>query len=103
MRRDGSLADWPAAAEATRGLPRCASPMWSITTRFSLGDDRLRDRGMLTKAEAAHRLGIHEATLVRLEILRDEALVFAIEEETDLAERLDVVFFGEFHHAGGCI
>jgi len=27
--------------------------------------DRLRDRGMLTKAEAAARLGIHEATLVR--------------------------------------
>jgi hypothetical protein len=27
--------------------------------------DRLRDRGMLTKAQAAARLGIHEATLVR--------------------------------------
>lgn len=27
--------------------------------------DRLRDRGMLTKAEAVDRLGIHEATLVR--------------------------------------
>lgn len=27
--------------------------------------DRLRDRGMLTKAEAARRLGIHEATLTR--------------------------------------
>ena len=27
--------------------------------------DRLRDRGMLTKAEAVARLGIHEATLVR--------------------------------------
>ena len=65
MRRDGSLADRPDAAEATRGSPRYASPMWSITTRFGLGTDRLRDRGMLTKAEAANRLGIHEATLVR--------------------------------------
>jgi hypothetical protein len=27
--------------------------------------DRLRDRGMLTKAEAVARLGIHEATLIR--------------------------------------
>ena len=27
--------------------------------------DRLRDRGMLTKAEAATRMGIHECTLVR--------------------------------------
>ncbi|MEM5386357.1 recombinase family protein [Paraburkholderia phymatum] len=27
--------------------------------------DRLRDRGMLTRAEAASRLGIHEATLIR--------------------------------------
>jgi DNA invertase Pin-like site-specific DNA recombinase len=27
--------------------------------------DRLRDRGMLTKAEAAARLGIHESTLIR--------------------------------------
>jgi hypothetical protein len=34
---------------------------YSLRSRYS----RLRDRGMLTKAEAATRLGIHEATLVR--------------------------------------
>ena len=34
---------------------------YSLRSRYS----RLRDRGMLTKAEAATRLGIHEATVVR--------------------------------------
>jgi len=34
---------------------------YGLRSRF----DRLRDRGMLTKAEAASRLGIHEATLLR--------------------------------------
>jgi len=34
---------------------------YSLRSRYS----RLRDRGMLTKAEATTRLGIHEATLVR--------------------------------------
>jgi len=34
---------------------------YSLRSRYN----RLRDRGMLTKAEAATRLGIHEATLVR--------------------------------------
>jgi DNA invertase Pin-like site-specific DNA recombinase len=34
---------------------------YSLRSRYS----RLRDRGMLTKAEAATRLGIHETTLVR--------------------------------------
>ena len=36
----------------------------------------------------------------QLEILGDEALIFAIEEETDLAKRLDVAFVRELHHAG---
>ena len=31
--------------------------------------------------------------------LRDEALIFAIEEETDLAKRFKVVFLGELHHS----
>jgi hypothetical protein len=30
--------------------------------------------------------------------LRDEALIFAIEEETDLAKRFKIVFLGELHH-----
>jgi hypothetical protein len=30
--------------------------------------------------------------------LCDEALIFAIEEETDLAKRFKVVFLGELHH-----
>jgi hypothetical protein len=30
--------------------------------------------------------------------LRDEALILAIEEETDLAKRLKVAFLGELHH-----
>ena len=34
---------------------------YSLRSRYN----RLRDRGMLTKAEAATRLGIHEATVVR--------------------------------------
>ena len=38
-----------------------------LTHRYALRSryDRLSDRGMLTKAEAAARLGIHELTLVR--------------------------------------
>jgi hypothetical protein len=31
--------------------------------------------------------------------LRDEALIFAIEEETDLTKRFKVVFLGQLHHA----
>ena len=34
----------------------------------------------------------------QLEILGDEALILAIEEETDLAQCLDVAFFTERHH-----
>lgn len=34
----------------------------------------------------------------QLEILRDEPLILALEEETDLPERLDVAFFRERHH-----
>ena len=34
----------------------------------------------------------------QLEILGDEALILALEEETDLPERLDVAFFSERHH-----
>ena len=31
--------------------------------------------------------------------LRDEALIFAIEEETDLTKRFQILFFRQFHHA----
>jgi len=53
-------------------------------------------------------LNVRDATQTRelrrqLEILRDQALVFPIEEQTDLAERLDVVFVSELDHGGGCI
>jgi hypothetical protein len=30
--------------------------------------------------------------------LRDEALILAIEEETDLAKRVKVMFLGQLHH-----
>jgi hypothetical protein len=33
--------------------------------------------------------------------LRDEALILAIEEETDLAKRFKVVFLGQLHHPPG--
>ena len=34
----------------------------------------------------------------QLQILRDEALIFAIEEETDLAKRVDIALVRELHH-----
>jgi hypothetical protein len=36
----------------------------------------------------------------QLQVLRNEALIFAIEEETDLAKRVDVVFLAKLHHSG---
>src|SRR5262249_7133773 len=33
--------------------------------------------------------------------LRDQALIFAVEEETDLAKRFKVLFLGQLHHACG--
>jgi hypothetical protein len=48
-------------------------------------------------------LGIGDATQARdfrgqFERLRDEALILAIEEETDLAKRFKVMFLGQLHH-----
>ena len=63
--KDFVPADRPDRGAAALVSPRCASPISSIDTRFALATTRLRDRGMLTKAEAAARLGIHEATLIR--------------------------------------
>jgi hypothetical protein len=37
----------------------------------------------------------------RVQRLRDEALIFAIEEETDLAKRFKVLFLGQLHHSQG--
>ena len=52
------------AGEAVLVSPPRESPMlvhqYELRSRY----DRLRDRGMLTKQEAALRLGIHEATLI---------------------------------------
>jgi hypothetical protein len=36
----------------------------------------------------------------QLQILRDEASIFAIEEEADLAKRVDIALVRELHHAG---
>jgi hypothetical protein len=36
-----------------------------------------------------------------VECLGNEALIFAIEEQTDLAERFKVLFLGQLHHVRG--
>lgn len=36
----------------------------------------------------------------QLKVLGNEPLIFAIKKETDLAKRVDVVFFAELHHSG---
>jgi hypothetical protein len=48
-------------------------------------------------------LGIGDASQAgdfrgQFERLRDEALIFAIEEETDLAKRFKVMLLGQLHH-----
>jgi hypothetical protein len=35
----------------------------------------------------------------QLKVLRNQTLIFAIEEDTDLAKRLDVLFISELHHS----
>ncbi len=54
-------------AGSARGLDFTALRVAYVVNHYALRSryDRLRDRGLLTKAEAAHRLGIHESTLVR--------------------------------------
>jgi hypothetical protein len=86
-------------------VPRLRSPRRSGRRRLIA----LKNLGAHLLQFALHRerqlLDVRDATQPRelrrqLKILGDEALVFAIEEETDLAERLDVVFVSELDHAG---
>ena len=63
--RDFVPADRPDRGAAALVSPPCASPISSIDTHFALATTDLRDRGMLTAAEAAARLHIHEATVIR--------------------------------------
>ena len=55
---------WHAGAALTPSSPLCVSPILP-RIQAPLRYDRLRDRGMLTKSEAAARLGISESTLTR--------------------------------------
>jgi hypothetical protein len=70
---------------------------------------RLKDLGTSLVQVVLHREGqlldVRDPAQARelrrqLQVLRNEALIFAIEEETDLAKRVDVVFFAELHHSG---
>ena len=72
----------------------------------------LKNLGACLLEFALHRerqlLDVRDATQPRelrrqLEILRNEALIFAIEEQPDLAKCLDVMFVSELDHAGVCI
>jgi hypothetical protein len=56
-----------------------------------LEDGQLQLRRIGHAAEAGHLRRQFQG-------LRDEALIFAIEEETDLAKRFKVVFLGQLHH-----
>jgi hypothetical protein len=87
-----------------RSMPRCGWP---------LRRGRVRWRGRLVKDTRAPLLVIGQGRELELlgvqsleprelrsqiERLRDEALIFAIEEEADLAERFKVLFLGQLHH-----
>lgn len=70
---------------------------------------RLKDRGPGLVQIVLHREGqlldVRDPAQARelrcqLQVLRNEALIFAIEKETDLAKRVDIVFFAELHHSG---
>ena len=69
----------------------------------------LKDLGARLLQLVLHREGelldVRDATQARelrrqLESLGDEPLIFAIEEETDLAKRFDVLFIRQLHHLG---
>jgi hypothetical protein len=61
LRPGGSARRGRSEARFTAGRVAYLVHAYELRSRY----DRLRDRGMLTKGEAAARLGIHESTLVR--------------------------------------
>jgi hypothetical protein len=61
---------------------------------------RLQELLLDAKRELLHSRQTPESCEPRrqLEILRNEALILSVEEETDLAERLDILFVAQRDH-----